>query len=363
MPDDNDQNLPEGVQPADQAPPLPPANDQPPEDTKEQKAPTDLERDNAALSEGLGALGGGAPPPNPAQPPAAIPQKKVRVISNEQGDAGLSPEMAKQMGTGTNAQTFAFGMTGQGDGEHAAERVDLCSRGIGYPQGHPCSQGFVMVRPMTTKEEDILVTDRYQKQGTVLDMIMSRCILTPGVNTLDLISGDRLQILFYLRAISYGPEYKFTVTMPSTGTRQEVTANVSDLQIDTLPDDFEEPAMFQIDGFNYEVRLSRGHDERSIILARMQEKRKKGAQATEVGGSMSLKNLIVSVNGEDDTQAISNHVDTMNVRHAAKLRKAISDMSPGPNLRLDVLNDESGEMEEIAVPIGPEFFRADIESD
>ena len=73
--------------------------------------------------------------------PAALPPKgKTLVISNDPG--------------------ASLGTTGQQD-EFTGERLELPSRGLLYPKGHPASSGAIMVRPMTTKEEEILVTERF----------------------------------------------------------------------------------------------------------------------------------------------------------------------------------------------------------
>lgn len=288
-------------------------------------------------------------------PTAPAPARAKRVITN---DPALLDGAAHGFKDGPTS-----GSTGMGDAEYTAERLDLPSRGLVYPANSPLRAGSIMVRPITTKEEEILVTERLQRQGIALDMIMSRCIVTKGINTLEMLSGDRMHLLMYLRAISYGPEYQFRVKMPSTDTMQDIRTDVGKLKIRTLPDDFEEPYDVHVMGTHYQCRLSRGKDEQGIIQARLRNKKKFASSATEIGGTESLKQLIVSVDGDEDREAIDKHVEHMIGGKASRLRSAIAAVTPGPIMDLEVTNEESGELETISFQITEGFFRAAPEPD
>ena len=254
--------------------------------------------------------------------PAQMPIPRPHVITNDPALAEMnlpgSPKTASG-NTGVESPTFT------------GERVELPSRGAGYPKENPASHGFVMVRPITTKEEEILITERFHKQGIAIDMILSRCILTKGINTLDLISGDRLHILFYLRAISYGPEYTFRVKMKGGdggSHEQEVKTDVSKLQITTLPENFHEPWPIQLDGVTYEIRLSRGKDEQDGVMTRLREK-KKNPNAPDSSPTHALKRQIVSINGDSDPEKIAAFVDTMVAKRAARPAHRDREDQPG----------------------------------
>ena len=51
------------------------------------------------------------------------------------------------------------------------EVVELPSKGLVYPEGHILRSGKVEMKYMTAKEEDILTTQSYIKQGVVLDKL------------------------------------------------------------------------------------------------------------------------------------------------------------------------------------------------
>jgi hypothetical protein len=59
-----------------------------------------------------------------------------------------------------------------------SEMVDLPSKGLLYPEGHPLSSGQVEIKYMTAREEDILTNQNYLKDGTVIDKLLRSLILT-----------------------------------------------------------------------------------------------------------------------------------------------------------------------------------------
>lgn len=298
--------------------------------------------------------GGPAPVQHPNQQAAAAPAK--RVLSNDPAMANASPAARKL----AEKEGKTYASTGQNNTGLTGEPVSLPSKGLCYPQGHPASSGVILVRPITTTEEEILATERLQRQGIALDMIMQNCIVTPGIDTMDLVSGDRMMILFYLRAVSYGPVYKFEARLKG-GVTQMVETNVAKLKMKHLPDGFEEPYYVKVGGSTYEMRLNRGRMEQEVIRARLRNKKK--ANATEIGGTTSLKNLIISIDGNADRDYIDKHVSTLVAYKAAKLRKEIADIQPGPILEEEVINEETGELEVVTIQLTESFFRADVESD
>ena len=60
------------------------------------------------------------------------------------------------------------------------EVIDLPSRGLLYPEDSALSSGKVEMKYMTAKEEDILTTQSYIKQGIVLDKLFQSLIVSNG---------------------------------------------------------------------------------------------------------------------------------------------------------------------------------------
>ena len=52
------------------------------------------------------------------------------------------------------------------------EIVDLPSKGLLYPEGHPLSGGTVELKYMTAREEDILSSANLIRKGVVIDELL-----------------------------------------------------------------------------------------------------------------------------------------------------------------------------------------------
>ena len=88
-----------------------------------------------------------------------------------------------------------------------SEIIELPSKGIVYPDGHPLREGKVEMKYMTAKEEDILSNQSYINKGIVLDKLLEAMIVSQGVSVKDLIIGDKNALLVAARILGYGPNY------------------------------------------------------------------------------------------------------------------------------------------------------------
>ena len=95
------------------------------------------------------------------------------------------------------------------------EVIDLPSQGKVYSKDSPLADGKVELKYMTTREEDILMSDNLIKKGVVIDKLLDSLIVTKGVKQQDLILGDKNAVLIASRILAYGPEYNVEVTNPN----------------------------------------------------------------------------------------------------------------------------------------------------
>lgn len=100
------------------------------------------------------------------------------------------------------------------------EVVDLPSKGLVYPEGHPLSNGKVEIKYMTAREEDILTSVNLIQDGTVIDELLKSVVITK-VNFDDIIIGDKNAIMLATRILGYGKEYKAEVICKECGTKEE----------------------------------------------------------------------------------------------------------------------------------------------
>ena len=95
------------------------------------------------------------------------------------------------------------------------EVIDLPSGGKVYPKDSPLAEGKLELKYMTTKEEDILMSQNLIKKGLVIDKLLDSLIVTEGVKQADLILGDKNAVLVASRILAYGPDYTVEVTNPN----------------------------------------------------------------------------------------------------------------------------------------------------
>ena len=84
--------------------------------------------------------------------------------------------------------------------EIPVESVPLPSRGVIYKtEGSLFGQETLDIKPMTAKEEDILTSRAYIKNGSVISKLIQSCLVDKNIDPDELISGDRNALLIALR--------------------------------------------------------------------------------------------------------------------------------------------------------------------
>ena len=235
------------------------------------------------------------------------------------------------------------------------EIIDLPSKGLLYPEDHPLASGTVEMKYMTAKEEDILTNQNYIKNGTVIDKLLKSLLVTE-FNYNDLLVGDKNAIMIAARILSYGKDY------PVQYNGEEVTVDLS-----------------LLDPIEHQVEYARGHNEFILKLP------KSGNEVTfkllthgdelaidnEVKGlrkinknniaevTTRLKHTIVAVNGNRERADVRKFVDGyLLAADARALREEYARVSPDLNLTFSY-TFEDGSEEEVAIPIGLNFFWPD----
>lgn len=241
------------------------------------------------------------------------------------------------------------------------EIVELPSKGLLYPEGHPLSDGKIEMKYMTAKEEDILTNQSFIKQGVVLDKLFKSLIVTKVAYD-DLFVGDKNAIMVAARILGYGKTYDAKVTTPS-GNEQEVSIDLTDLkekEIDwdvlkkgVTEYDFELPASKR----TVKVRLIDGHIQKKI------DAENKGLQklGKDASATTLLKHIITEVDGDTETGTIRKFVDNMLAIDARAVRKFLRELTPDMDLTVYVVDEATLEPFRSAFTIGLDFFWPDAE--
>jgi len=233
------------------------------------------------------------------------------------------------------------------------ETIELPSKGLLYPEGHPLSNGTIEIKYMTAKEEDILTNQNYIQNGTVLDKLLKSLIITK-FDYNDLVIGDKNAVMIAARILGYGAEYKFTYN----GVEEIVDLS----EIDNKPLDEslytkgQNEFTFTLPASNNEITfkfLTHG-DEAKISKELEGLKRIKKEESPEL--TTRLKYMITSINGDQESKTIREFIDqAFLARDARAFREHISKIQPD----VDLTFFPSSSTKSISLPIGINFFWPD----
>ena len=250
--------------------------------------------------------------------------------------------------------------------EIPVESVPLPSKGVIYSEeGSLYGKNTIDIKPMTAREEDILTSRAYIKNGTVLTKLLSSCIIDKNINPDLLISGDRNALLVSLRITGYGADYEVEVDCPECGTKSKQSFDLSQLAIKRLE---VEPVSLGQNLFEVKLPVTKksvrvkfltGNDERDMMIT--SERRKKSGMKVESMITDRLSRSIVSVDGITDRNKLSFFVKNLPARDSLSLRRFLDKHEPGIIMKSWMNCPSCHEQSEVGLPMGASFFWPDTE--
>tara|TARA_R110000823_G_scaffold176653_4_gene309174 strand:+ start:269 stop:1018 length:750 start_codon:yes stop_codon:yes gene_type:complete len=238
-----------------------------------------------------------------------------------------------------------------------SEKVTLPSKGLLYPKESPLSKGFIEMKYMTAREEDILTNQSLIQKGEVIDELLKSLIVTSGVDYNDLLVGDKNAIMVAARVLGYGADYEFTYN----NEKQKINlTEIKDIPMDeSLIEDGKNNFTYTLPTSKIEVtfKLLTHGDEKALEneLKGLKKLNKKSSPDL----STRMKHIITSVNGDSERKAIREFVDTTFLaRDARELRNYVAGMQPDVDLSFDY-EDSRGDLQRVDIPIEVSFFWPD----
>jgi len=235
------------------------------------------------------------------------------------------------------------------------EVIELPTKGIIYPKDNPLSEGKIEMKYLTSRSEDILTNQNYIQQGIVLDKLLEDIVVSK-INLDDLVLGDKDALLISARILGYGKYYEFKYN------KKQVKVDLTKLDIQ-YPDEklFKQGInsfdfTFPNSGTKITFKFLTGHDEKKI------DEEVKGLEKLEQTfipeGTIRLKYIITSVNGDESNKTIRDFVENnLLAIDAREFRKYIRKIQPGIVTKIT----PEGLEEEVNIPIGINFFWPDLE--
>jgi len=236
------------------------------------------------------------------------------------------------------------------------EVIDLPSGGKVYPKDSPLAEGKLELKYMTTREEDILMSQNLIKQGVVIDKLLDSLIVTKGVNQQDLILGDKNAVLVAARILAYGPEYTVEVTNPNNLEQKiEHTFNLTDCKFKDPSGDVD----YSDNLFDFETPIGKNKVKFKLLTGKEEALIEKDLeQAQKVGYnsdvSTRLRHTIIEVDGDNKVETISSLSQNMLARDSRALRSYIQEISPDIDMTSEI--EIGGETVSVSIPLTVTFF-------
>lgn len=260
------------------------------------------------------------------------------------------------------------------------EDIVLPSEGLYYDGAVP--DGRVQVRPMGLFADKILATQRLAASGKSLDWLFRKCTKFPDgkFDPINLLAGDRIFLLYYLRGITHGNVYEYIVkcTNESCGQSNTSEYDLNELSktilrpkkdLGTEPFKVILPHMSKImkTEFWVKVRFLRGYDMQAMLTGKKVFKKiqntGKNLGHTAMPDSIddtiedNLNMLIIEAMGSKDRVKIKNLVSKLHASDTATIRDFLKDNSPGIDTTISVTCPNCDNEMRMELPITESFFR------
>lgn len=244
------------------------------------------------------------------------------------------------------------------------EFVDLPSKGRFYPEGHPLkNKEQVEIKYMTGAEEDILASKSLLKKGVVIDRLIQSVLVDKSIKVDSLLLGDKSAIIIATRITGFGEEYEMNITCPSCEEKFNHLFDLSEIKTKEQDEEFFSKIEFTDrdtffitlpkTGAIVECRMLNGYDEKHLMQLAETKKKKKLQESPLTD---QYRTYIVSINGNEDKGFIAEFSKKIPALDSRFLRKTYSEVVPNIDLRFDVECPECDHINDIEMPMGPNFF-------
>jgi hypothetical protein len=241
------------------------------------------------------------------------------------------------------------------------EFVELPSRGLSYPEGHPlCGQETVEIRHMTAKEEDILTSETLLKNGLAIDRLVQSVIMDKNITVDSLLVGDKNAILVATRITGFGPLYEVGITCPACSAKTTQEYDLSELAHTSADDsgvELSENGYYQVTlprtQIVVEMKILTSRDERTITKQLEMRKKKKLPENT---ATLLLSSIIASANGVTDRTQLMKLAELLPIQDAKHLRTVYESVKPDIDMNVDFICGECSHAGTAVMPLTADFF-------
>jgi hypothetical protein len=240
--------------------------------------------------------------------------------------------------------------------------VELPSQGKFYDPSHPLhDKDTVEIKPMTTRQEEILTNQSIIQAGEVVDRLVKSVLMNQKIDPTTLLIGDKNAILIALRVDGYGEDYEVNINCPVCTLGKKENIDLSQLGVKGVNEEIEmtDRGTFLVElprtKAKVELRLLTGGDEKYIAEANKKQKK----YGIERPLANQYSRMIVSVNGDEDPSVVSSFASSMPAFDSRFLRKIYKTVNPDVDMSFHFQCGHCGHEQGMEVPITANFFWVD----
>jgi hypothetical protein len=234
--------------------------------------------------------------------------------------------------------------------------IELPSQGLLYKN----KKSSVKVEYLTAFDENILTSPNLLNNGKVLDVLIERKVKDLGFEPKELLGGDRLAILLYLRTTGLGNEYHQMV-FNKDGDMVEGIVDLTTLKtkkLEVKPDEKGE-FDFVLPSSNKKIKfrlLTNKDDDEISELDKKSLEKNKGISTTS---TLRLERSIMEIDGERDKMKISHTIKMLNLIDIRKFNKYVTEIEPGIDFNTTA-RTQGGESVNCFLRMGRNFWYPEI---
>jgi len=216
--------------------------------------------------------------------------------------------------------------------------------------------GEITIRPMSLVDEEILTNQGYIKNGTVFIKLLENCVVN-NIDVSKLSPYDVFYLLYSLRKITYGEDYRFDITC-ECGKKYETTIDISEVEWQELTKEDNVKSVvtlkLPVSKFTVTIEMSTlGNESESYKLA------KKYSDAGEVVLNYIVRTReVLDDKGEPiNPDDYADFFEALPGKDRAQISKAFEKIDNLEIPKAKVVCPKCGKEEEVAIPFNKEFFR------
>lgn len=219
----------------------------------------------------------------------------------------------------------------------------------------------VTLRPMTTKEEKIIYTSR---DMSFIEKIVKSCIVEPKNVDIDLLHpNDITYLLYMIRELTFGPNYKQKMQCPYCGLRQDIEIDITEMTYEILDlESLDEKLNVKLPvcGDTVQLKLlSQGDFNHIDEYIKRLVRQNKLEDPEGYKYVYRFAKMIKTINGEEkeDIKEVISYIDNLNMRDFGAIKEVLQDIPIGINTLNIRKCRNCGEEVEVFGAAVPEFFR------